>query len=686
MKTRRQAITFLLLLLSSIGSFAQSYDRVTELKKTAHGWDNKNFGVCWYNEKDIFNIGSYTFCSPGQVLDVRMSPAGTTFAALYVKGKSREVSVYSYVDGKVKHTFRLTDTPTALAYTANARQLCIGDAGRNIRIYNTSDYSLFRTLPVAVAPKKIALSYNGYFIAISDEHILYVLNMETGKVRKVLEMESSVNHIAFSPDNAKMAVLTENGLLYMYETKTFAETDLYENMRDARECLFHPEGKYIAIITSTDQIAILNMKNPAADRQYIDASGVGICHLGYARTVKSQVYLVYNAGANIIFHPMEDLVPDYERLIALQVEEKMDEWLKQMPGESLSEYQLRVNEETRAQQYAMYENEVATRMAGELVEQADVSFGSYNQEESVLEVNFDNMPPIFLEVPQEDVAEFSQPEKLTFENSVYTVNEEDKFELIYTEVTNTETGKKYVFDNLAKQQLEYLTSSDDFVPLDLIQQSSMEEVMLQEIREEIVTAAKEASLISEHTHIDVKTKVEASTNADGEKIMNYSIEFNYDVEQEFSAKEDFGAGKYIISQSESALAMLRIVQNAFANEFKQYIRPGKKVILILTGSADAAPVTRKIPYGEEYGWYIDEPVHAKGELTSVTVSALTGITTNEQLAFLRAMGVKNYVEKNITDLNSMQKEYDCYINVSNSRGAEFRRIGIKFVFVDAFDK
>lgn len=522
------------------------------------------------------------------------------------------------------------------------------------------------------------------FIAVSDEQIVYVLNFETGRVRKVLEMESSVNHIAFSPDNNKMAILTEQGLLHMYETKTFTVTETYSEMRDARECLFHPEGKYIAIITGTDKIAILNMKKPTEDRQYINASDVGIRHLGYARTAKGIVNLVYNAGSKIIFHPIDDLTPDYQHMITLEVEEKMDEWLKQMPGESLEDYHLRVNEETRALQYTQFENEVATAMAGDQVQQADVSFGNYNQEQNMLELNFDNMPPIFLEVPQEDIAEFSKPEKLTFENSVYGVTEDDKFELLYTEVTNTETGKKYVFDNLEKQSLEYLSSGDDFVPLDLIQQSSMEEVKLQEIREEVVTAAKEASLISDHTHIDVKTKVEASTNADGEKIMNYTVEFNYDVEQEFSAQEDFGPGKYVISESESALAMLRIVQNAFANEFKQYIQPGKKVIMKLTGSADAAPVNKKIPYKEEYGWFIDEPVYDKDELTTVTVNSETGITSNEQLAFLRAMGVKDYVEKNISELRSMKTEYDTYINVSNERGAEYRRIGIKFIFVDAF--
>ena len=681
---KRHLILAWLLLLTAVNTAAQSRDRVFDLKKVPHGWDNKNFAVCWYNEKEILNIASYTCCSPGHVLDVRMSPAGTSFAALYTKGKGREVSVYSYVDGKPRHTFRLTDMPTALAYTANARQLCIGDAGRNIRIFNTSDFSLFRTLPVAVAPQKIALSDNGYFVTISDDQILYVLNMETGKVRKVLELESNVNHIAFSPDNNKMAVLTEKGLLHMYETRTFSETETYEGMRDARECLFHPEGKYIAVITATDRIAILNMKNPSEDRQNIETAGVGICHLGYARTAKGLVNLVYNAGATMVFHPMEDLTPDFQHLVALEVEEKMDEWLKQMPGETLEDYTLRVNDETRAAQYAKFENEVATGMAGDLVEQADVSFGSYNQEENMLEINFDNMPTIVLEVPEEDITDFSKPEKLTFENSVYTVTEDDKFELIYTEVTNTETGKKYIYDNLDKQPLEYLTDNDNFVPLDLIQQSSMEEVMLQEIREEVVTAAKEASLISEHTHIDVKTKVEASTNADGEKIMNYTVEFNYDVEQEFSAKEDFGPGKYVIAQSESALAMLRIVQNAFSNEFKQYIKPGKKVIMQLTGSADAAPVNKKIPYGEEYGSFTEALVYDKGELTTLTVTPATGITSNEQLAFLRAMGVKDYVEKNITELQSMQTEYNCYINVSNARGAEYRRIGIKFVFVDAF--
>ena len=673
---------FVMLFIAS-SLFAQN-DRVMRVNNVPAGWDNRNFALAWYHGKDILNVNSNKFCSPGEVKALQISPASTTFATLYTKGKKREVSVYSYLTGSLKHSLRLSVEPTAIAYSADAKQLCVADVGRQVQVFSTSDWHLEKTIPIAIAPSQMALSANNYFVAVADENLLYVYNMEAGRVRKVIEMEHKVNHISFSPDNAKMAVLTDNGQLNMYETRSFALAETYENLDQAREAFFHPEGKYIAIITSQNSMMVLNMKNPDTDRQMIEVTGGRVCHLGFAQPVNAGVYLIYNNGSNFVFHPLENLVPDYQQMILSEVEEKMDDWLKQMPGETLEEYHLRVNEETRAAQYARFENEVATQMAGDRVEQAQVSLGSYNQEQNMLEISFDNMPEIFLEVPQEDIAEFSKPENLEFKNSVYGVTKDDQFELLYTEVTNTQSGKTYVFDNMEKQSLDYLLSDDNFVPLDLIQQSSMEEVKLQEIREEVIQEAKQASLISEHTHIDVKTKVEASTDADGNKIMNYAVEFHYDVEPEFSAAEDFGPGKYIIEQSESAMAMLRIVQNAFENEFKQYIRPGKKVQIRVTGSADAAPINKRIAYAVEYGAYDEALVYSENELSTISVNKETGITTNQQLAFLRAMGVKNYTEQHITALNSMNTNYEAHINVSSERGAEYRRIGIKFVFIDAF--
>lgn len=662
-------------------------DRINPLTNAPQGWDNTNFAICYYNGNSVYNLRSVEFCRPGKVISMKVSPNSLSFAVLYAKKSGRSVKLYSYTDGRELYAFKLKSTPTAIAYSANAKYFMIATDDYDVLVYNLSTKEQIRKIRTTSVANNVALSNNGYFVAAIDGDILYIHNAETGRVRKVLEIGANINWVAFSPDNSKVAVLVETGKLYFYDTKTFNLTETYDGMGDARCCSFHPEGKYISVITASDKIKVINMKNPT-DREEITSSYPGITQLGYCSLVdKSKpVILAYNNAKQLVFHELGNLVPDYEHLVADEVETMMDDWMKMMPGETLEDYQLRVNDETRAAQYAKFENEIATEMAGDKVGSADVSFGSYNQEQSMLEVNFDNMPSIYLEVPQEDVAEFSNPEKLSFDKSVYGVGKNDQFELLYTEVTNTETGKKYVFDNMAKQSLEYLASDDNFVPLDLIQQSSMEEVTLQEIRQEVVEEAQEKNLISDHTHIGVKTKVAASTDADGNKIMNYNIDFNYVVDSAFSVQEDFHPGKYNSYESASAEAMLKIVKNAFEKEFRQYVQAGKKVQIIVTGAADALPISRKISYGGEYGDHEDETVTKNGELSTVTLTVQSGITSNEQLAFARALSVKDFIIKNITELQSMHTEYDYVINVSNEYGAEFRRIGITFIFLDAFQK
>lgn len=683
MKSKLFYFFLLLMVLVAVCGRIEASDRVYSLSPAPVGWDNAGFGICYYNGSKVYDMRSNEYCSPGKIWSIKVSPNSFSFAVLYEKGKNRMVSLYARANGHLLYTFHLSAQPTAISYSANAKLLYIATDNYTIQTYNLSTKEKTSEIRTTSLANYITVSNNGYFISAVDGSILYIYNAETGRVRKVLELDADINWLSFSPDNTQLAVLLKTGKLHFYDTKSFTLSQTYTDMGEARCCKYHPEGKYISVITASNQVKVINMKNPD-EKDSIVSPYNGVTQLGYAKPVRGNMMLLYNNLSQINFHELDELVPDYEHLVADEVEELMDEWMKMMPGESMEEYRLRVNDETRAAQYAKFENEVATSMAGDKVGSADVSFGSYNQDQNKLEVNFDNMPSIFLDVPQEDVAEFSQPEKLSFANSIYGVGENDQFELIYTEVTNTETGKTYVFDNLAKQSLDYMSSDDNFVPLDLIQQSSMEEVKLQAIREEVVAEAKESNLISEHTHINVKTKVEAGTDANGNKIMNYNIDFNYDVDQEFSAQEDFKPGKYNVEQSASAIAMLQIIKNAFNNEFRQYIQPGRKVRIIVTGAADAMPINNKIAYSGEYGNTEDMTVTKNGEMTSVTLTQQSGITSNDQLALARALSVQNYTTMHLTELSAMQCEYDYVTNVSNERGAEFRRIGVKFVFIDAF--
>ena len=276
------------------------------------------------------------------------------------------------------------------------------------------------------------------------------------------------------------------------------------------------------------------------------------------------------------------------------------------------------------------------------------------------------------------------PGNLEFRNAKYGLTKQDKFELIYADVYNKVSGKTNVVDNLERRSLEYLKSDDKFIPLELVQQSNMEEIKLQEIKDKIVELAKQQNTISDHTRISVNARVMTDVDANGKKIMNYCIGFSYEVEEGFSVQEDFAPGKYKAEESGATQSMLAIVKTAFESEFAQYVKPGKKVMIDITGMADALPINGKIAYDGSYGDFENEPVYRNGDLSNITVTRSGGITENEQLAFLRAMGVKEYISEHLPTLKEMTVDYRCNLEVTVGKGGEFRRITVDFTFVDAF--
>ena len=208
---------------------------------------------------------------------------------------------------------------------------------------------------------------------------------------------------------------------------------------------------------------------------------------------------------------------------------------------------------------------------------------------------------------------------------------------------------------------------------------------MKEIKEAVIEEKKQDKLITENTQIDVKTEVVPGVDANGNKILNYKVGYQYEViNKEFSAKEDFPSGGYDIERSNAAMSLMKIIKNAFEGDFSKYLSEGKQVKIIITGSADASPIRGRIAYDGKYGEFVDEPYYKDGNLDNITVTRVTGITANEQLALMRAAGVKNYIEKNVTTLTDTKNEYEYHVEVAKERGGEFRKINVEFVIMDAF--
>ncbi|MDE7141739.1 MAG: hypothetical protein K2O33_02455 [Muribaculaceae bacterium] len=379
---------------------------------------------------------------------------------------------------------------------------------------------------------------------------------------------------------------------------------------------------------------------------------------------------------------MEHLAPYYGKLISDQVNDRMNEWMKMLPGETLEEYQARVNEESRAAQMRLFESEISTQFAGDQLSMAEVSLGKYNRTNGMLQVDFSTMPSILLPVPEDNIAAFTDASDISFTDVRYGVLPDDNFEIIYAKVVNRNHGETYVYDNIERMPLSFMEGDDNVVSLEIIQQQMMEEKKLQEIRQQVIERSKQQNIISDHTHITVDSKVVPDFDANGEKILNYLVKFTYEVDPEFSAEEDFLPGKYHVEESGAATSMLTIVKEAFEGDFAQYLKDGKKLKINISGTADSSPIICGIPYDGSFGEIVEEPVWQNGELSSITIADKA--MQNEQLALLRAMGVRKYLNDNVRDIAKMNTDYRYEVNVAQDKGGQYRRITTEFTFIDAF--
>ena len=664
---------------------AKPHDITIKFTKYPQGLANYYSGYYYFNGKDVYNMRNFLMYTGNAIKALGINPSGASYALLDNKKDKNTIDIYSLTTkdlrlGKVG-TSKLFK-PVAFCYSPDAKFLYVLGSDAKIHAFTTRKTQEVKNFTTNATATRLDASPNGFYLVASGKRSIQVINLENQSTRANIKLESDLKDIAFSNNNKMMAVLTADGVCDVYDTKTFTVSKHYDAMGIAEKCYFHPENKYLAIVTGNQRIAFINLLNEA-DRQYVDTKEGDVKYINFCKNVKNDIYLTYNTNNGLVFSYVGFLSPNRQERLKDELNERMDEWMKRMDGESLDDYNARVNEESRILQMRLFETQIATNMADNMLTTSEVKLGNYNAEMNMLTLDFNNMPSIYLTVPVNDLETMAVGD-LEFTNTQYGLNDKDEFELVYTEVINKKTGKKYVFDNKERKSLAFLESGDNFVPFEQLQGAKMEELKLEEIKNKILKNAQEENIISDHTKIDVHTKVVNSSDASGKSIFNYEVAVSYTVDEEYSAKDDFAPGKFKCEESNAAQAMLAIVKKALDEDFAKYTGEGKQVKVEITGMADALPFSRTVAYDGCYGDFEDEPVYKNGELSNITVTKASGISQNEQLAYLRAMGVKDYMEKNIPALEKMKTSYDTHIEVSENKGGEYRRIGVKFTFIDAF--
>lgn len=643
-----------------------------------YGFDNNSLFTC--RKSNIITLSKKNIID-----DIVINPAGINFMVLSKDNKKPQAAIFDLttVDNEIfKLKNKKIGNPTAVLYTPDARNMIIASE-TGIHIFEGKRFQEVGSIPAPFTVTGMLMSSNGYYLAVTDGSKVAVYNYEEKKLRKEWDFGVGVNDMVFNDDNTEFAVVTNDGVLNIYDTRNFLIKKTIDELGNALSCAYNFDGKYIAIATSPNIITIINLLDDT-DRDFIDVPDGEMSDIMFIPDSRKNTLLSYNSANAINAKRMSKLEPYYAKLISDEVNLRMEEWMKMMPGETMEEYRARVTDESRAKQRKLFEEEISTNLAGDPLSMAEVSLGKYDRSNSILAVGFTNMPTIYIPVPEEKVTTFTSPDALEFKDVKYGVMDNDNFEIIYAKIYNRNDGETYIYDNLDRKPLSFIDGDDNVVSIEIIQQQQMEEMRLQEIKQKVIEEAKMQNVISDHTNITVDSRVVSDFDANGEKILNYVVKFSYQVEPDFSVHEDFAPGKYHVEESGAAKSMLSIVKQAFENDLSQYMKDGKKLNVKISGTADASPIVRGIAYDGAYGDFENEPVYQNGQLTGISVNTKDGIKQNEQLAFIRAVGVKDYLEKNVENLKNMKSDYNYYITVSEGKGGEFRRITTEFTFIDAF--
>jgi len=651
------------------------------------GYDNTSFAVLFYNGKTVYNNRGMELFSGDTIKNLKINPSFSTVASLEKTKKGNMFAKTYRITEKMlpQETIKLKGQDlTAIAYTPNARQFVAATSRKQILFYDGIGKKVERTLISSITPREMVFSGNNFFLVAIEGKTMEIWNVERGTVRQTIRMDAKVNGVTFADNNSKMLVVTADGKLTVYDTTTFSVKNTIDDLGSALACQANNSGKYAYVLVSPNRINVINLLDPT-ERQFIDNADGGASEIsGVYNYNNNKDIIIYNTNNALVYQQLEGLTPYYNKMMSSELNEKLDQWMKQMPGETLEEYNARVNDASRKEMAMGLEREIATRMADGLLENSEWSVGDYNTKTKMLTLLFNSMPDIFLEVPLEEIKSFSEGARLEFRNVQYGLNPDDKFEIVYAEVYNPENGKTYIFDNKERKSLSFMSEDANFVPIDVIRATNMEELVLESIKEDIISLAKQENTISDKTHISVKTHAEPAVDADGKNIINYDVEFTYEVEEEFSARDDFKPGHYHTEESGAAMSMLKIMRTAFENDFAKYIKDGKRVKIAIKGTADASPIARALAYDGKYGEYDGEPVYKNNEMTNVSLNPKDGIATNDQLAFARAIGVNYYIEKELATFEKMNRDYEYHIEVSEQEGSKFRRISVHCTFIDAF--
>lgn len=189
----------------------------------------------------------------------------------------------------------------------------------------------------------------------------------------------------------------------------------------------------------------------------------------------------------------------------------------------------------------------------------------------------------------------------------------------------------------------------------------------------------------DESKVHIKCDLVSGVTEDSHAELNYRIVINYTCRHIESTTDNYPTGAYRCEQSNASLAVCELTRMMVDELSKDAFKSGKKVDIHLKASTDITTVTH-LDYAGEYGDFQYIAARYNGESVRISVSPESGITTNAQLAFLRAQGLRDKISRDVKLLRNTENQYFYETQSYSESGSQYRNVGVEILVHGAFNE
>jgi len=505
-------------------------------------------------------------------------------------------------------------------------------------------------------------------ILVADDFYLQYLDPISKKTSNRIKLSSDITAInAHERKFLVTAGLSNGKLIVLDQTLTEIRYEKEISKASITSIIEDPLDHYLYIGDNNGTLFTFDLlKKEVTDTQQIHTGKIQISDV--YEPLKNKKYLITTGGDNkLIFHTTSDLTPNYHRIVEKRITEIKETFLKIKSGESAVAYDQRVNDGRLKK--LITEN---TSFLHDSIAQSKVNSSP------VFDIENDSLSLVLKPFETVKIRLFKKIgalSELKLSNVHYFLKEDNSFEIKSFEIIQVD-GDPIKFSSDRKTMRAY----ESEISLALAKKVAKKEVEFKTSLSDIVIDLRSDGKLND-VSLSVNSVLKKEKDSLGNDELNLHVTFmSQGIKAEIQKETaDYPAGKYDIFDSQAATTLVGFFIKSSGEKLKEYLTNNRKITFKITGATDKSPISRALPYKEEYGAFYNFPYYFQGQLGGLIVNSESGIKENSQLGFLRTYAVRNFIENFSDVFDNTKRKYIHYSEEADAYGPEYRKIKIEVI-------